>query len=126
MSVLHHPGSCLLFYFGGVESGRDRQDKFVVAAEPGSSIEHDREVGANLLCAATGKDCNPVFGWIEAMPGGILLPRDGRKRNFSEGMAYESGINPPSPVETFLERKDDQHAADPFLYPTEALALPGP
>lgn len=74
MSVFHEPRFRLRFYFGGVESGRDRQDKFVVAAKPGCGIEHDREVGANLLFAAAREDCNPVFGWIEAMPGGILLP----------------------------------------------------
>lgn len=41
-------------------------------------------------------------------------------------MADESGVDPPSPVKAFLERKDDHHAADPLLHPAEALALPGP
>ena len=41
-------------------------------------------------------------------------------------MANESGINPPSPIKAFLERKDDHHAAHPLLHPSQALALPRP
>jgi hypothetical protein len=62
--ILHKPGLRLRFYPGGIESGRDRQEKLVMVAEEGRAIEHDRQIGADLFFAAAGQNRDPVFGRV--------------------------------------------------------------
>ena len=120
------PAAGLTLYPNGVKSRGDRDDEFVFLAEAGCPVEHSRQICDDFFCPASRKKRDPLFVWVEAVLLRIGFAGDCRKWQLGQGMAYELGIDSTGAVERLFERKDDHHAADPLLHPTEALSLPCP